>query len=214
MRAPEKQTVHFDFSAPYYKLGSVNDKTTQIWMIFHGYGQLVEHFYIPFSRLHREDQVFIFPQALSKFYLKGVSEKIGASWMTAHDRDTDIRNYLHYLDKLYFLEIEPGNKKLNILGFSQGVHTASRWIGSSGIRYHKFVSWGADLAREIDAGIITQSFGGENHFVVGDQDKYIDANLLQRIEDRYQRIGFKYSLLHFCGKHEIDPAVLESLLCG
>jgi predicted esterase len=49
---------------------------------------------------------------------------------------------------------------------------------------------------------------------VGDQDKYIDANLLQRIEDRYQRIGFKYSLLHFCGKHEIDPAVLESLLCG
>ncbi len=210
-----RKEVTFDFKAPYYKKGVENKNSKNVWLIFHGYGQLVEDFHHHFSILNTDEHILIFPQALSKFYLKGIGQKIGATWMTSHDREYDINNYINYLDHIYALEIESliKNHKLFILGFSQGVHTATRWIYQSNIKYDKLILWGAPMAHEMNAGIVKKSFNvGEQIFVVGDQDRFIDASALETIERRYEKIGFKYKLIKYSGTHDIYPEVLAKLV--
>lgn len=210
-----KKEISFDFKAPYYKSGVENGDSKNIWFIFHGYGQLVEDFHQYFSSLHTDQNILVFPQGLSKFYLKGIDESIGANWMTSHDREYDINNYTLYLDQIYSLEVEPliKNHQLNIFGFSQGVHTATRWIYRSNVRYNKLILWGAPLAHEINHDIVRRSFyAGEHYFVIGDQDRFIDSKLLHKIKRRYDRIEFKYQLIKYKGIHDIYPEILESLI--
>lgn len=210
----EKIIIDFNFSAPYYKLGSITEHTRKIWIVFHGYGQLAEDFSTSFNNLLSNDNFLIFPQGLSKFYLKGIGNKIGANWMTAHDRDLDITNYLTYLNEIFEAEIRPfiKNSALYILGFSQGGHTASRWIHHSKIPYSKLILWGTTLAHEIDKRMVQTSFStGENLFVLGDEDKFIGQDNLRKIETRYSRIGFDYELVKYHGDHDIYPEILTKL---
>jgi predicted esterase len=208
----KKNQVQFGTIAPYFTIGDVTESTKAIWLIFHGYGQLVEHFHTHFSVIDPVDNRLVFPQGLSKFYLKGVDKQIGASWMTAYEREVDIQNYISYLDQVYQLEVKPYNLQINIIGFSQGVHTASRWIHHSKIPYQKFIAWGAGLAQEIDKEIVEQSFGGENYVVIGDQDRFVSAESLETMKLRYKAIGFNYKLISYQGTHDIYPEVLKPIL--
>ncbi len=210
----DKNVIEINYKAPYYKVGSVTDQTINIWMVFHGYGQLAKPFSQYFSILSQPDNCLIFPQGLSKFYLKGVDKAIGANWMTSHNRKLDIENYISYLNKIYEMEIGPyrANIHLNILGFSQGVHTASRWIYSSEIKYNKFILWGANLPHEVTKETVNKVFFGDNFFVVGDKDRFINAEQLQRLRNRYKDIGFSYELVLYNGQHDIYPDILKKLV--
>lgn len=202
------------FKAPYFKVGEINERTKGIWFIFHGYGQLAGEFAKSFNELNSEESCLIFPQGLSKFYLKGIGNKIGANWMTSLDRDIDISNYISYINHIFDHEVKPyqDNIELNILGFSQGGHTASRWIYHSNIRYNKLILWGSSLAHEIDQKKITESFSnGKNLIVFGDQDRFIDADRLQKLRNRYKNIGFNYQTIEYPGGHDIYPEILKKL---
>ncbi|NJN26522.1 MAG: hypothetical protein HC819_11370 [Cyclobacteriaceae bacterium] len=157
----EKKNAKFTIDAPYYKLGDIGSHTKKIWLIFHGYGQLIDDFAEPFASFEQEDHCILFPQGLSKFYLKGIDQKIGASWMTSHDREMDIANYINYLNFIFEQEIQPFANKilLNVLGFSQGGHTASRWIAKSHVKYDKLILWGSSLAAEIGSEEVKNHFG-------------------------------------------------------
>jgi len=210
-----RKDISFDCTAPYYKRGAKNENSRNIWLIFHGYGQLVDDFHQYFSSLNTAQNILIFPQGLSKFYLKGVGQKIGANWMTSHDREYDIKNYTLYLDQIYRLEVEPllQNHQLNIFAFSQGVHTATRWIYNSNVKYDRLILWGAPLAHEINHDIVRKSFNtGEQFFVIGDQDRFIDASSLEKIKRRYDKIGFCYHLVQYNGTHDIYPDILDSVV--
>ena len=88
----EKRLIKVPLDLPYYKVGMLDHTTREIWVIFHGYGQLAEEFAQDFDTLKSPDNVFIFPQGLSTFYLKSVAGKVGANWMTSHERAQDIAN--------------------------------------------------------------------------------------------------------------------------
>jgi len=211
----EKNIVEINFKAPYYKVGTITQNTKNIWLIFHGYGQLVEDFAESFTSINSRENVLIFPQGLSKFYLKGVDHKIGSNWMTSHDRALDIANYLNYIDCLFDHEIKPhlGHIKLNVFGFSQGGHTASRWIHHTEIPYSKLVLWGSSLAHEINKEDIKKSFStGKNITVIGDQDRFIDLDQLEKVKHRYAKIGFAYDLIPYHGSHNIHPETLSQII--
>ena len=211
----EKNIVEINFKAPYYKVGTITQNTKNIWLIFHGYGQLVEDFAESFTSINSRENVLIFPQGLSKFYLKGVDHKIGSNWMTSHDRALDIANYLNYIDCLFDHEIKPhlGHIKLNVFGFSQGGHTASRWIHHTKISYSKLVLWGSSLAHEINKEDIKKSFStGKNITVIGDQDRFIDLDQLEKVKHRYAKIGFAYDLIPYHGSHNIHPETLSQII--
>lgn len=211
----EKLILDISFQAPYFKAGSINEQTKNIWFIFHGYGQLADEFAKSFSELISEENCLIFPQGLSRFYLKGIGNKIGANWMTSQDRDIDISNYLSYINQIFEHEVEPyiENIKLNILGFSQGGHTASRWIYNSNIAYNKFVLWGSNLAHEIDKKKISESFShGNNLILTGDQDRFITVDRLKKMKLKYAKIGFNYQTIEYHGGHDIYPEILKKII--
>jgi predicted esterase len=211
----EKKWIDISVNVPYIKIGTISAETKKVWVIFHGYGQLAEEFSSQFSKLEAPDTCLIFPQGLSKFYLKGTDKKIGANWMTAHDREVDIENYISCLEKIYNREIRPFEAyiELNLLGFSQGVHTVSRWIYRSEIQYNKLLVWGADIAQEIDGNLVKKFFScGKNIVIIGDRDRYIDEEKLKLLKARYSKIGFKYQLVEYNGGHDIYPDILIELV--
>lgn len=210
----KKFLLDISIKAPYYKFGTINELTKNIWFIFHGYGQLAKEFAESFSDMKSEENCLIFPQGLSRFYLKGIGNKIGANWMTSQDREIDITNYISYINQIYEHEIETyrGDAKLNILGFSQGGHTASRWISNSKIRYNKFVLWGSNLAHEIDLDNIKISFShGKNLVIVGDKDRFITVDRLIKMRQKYEKIGFIYETIEYHGGHDIYPDILKKI---
>ncbi len=80
-------------TARYEQLGEPSAATCQLWLVAHGYGQVVEYFSRHFRSLHAADPagtVIVAPKALSRFYLEGTSGQVGASWMTTVDRLTEI----------------------------------------------------------------------------------------------------------------------------
>lgn len=211
----EKRSISFTFTAPYVEIGESRQHIRNLWIIFHGYGQLAEEFAGRFNPLATNENLLIFPQGLSKFYLKGIDKKSGASWMTAHDREYDIENYLNYLNSVYLTASTecPADVRLWILGFSQGAHTATRWIYRKNIRYHQLILWGAGLAEEIDKTIAGSHFnGGKNVLVVGDTDRYISKETLRGMQRKYERIGFEYDLAPYAGGHDIFPEILSKLI--
>ena len=106
----EEKEIEFLFKARYYKSGPITESTRQIWIAFHGYGQLARFFARRFEKLTQHGIVVIVPEGLSRFYLSELTEsgrkdnKVGATWMTSENRLTDISNYLDYLNKIYSTE--------------------------------------------------------------------------------------------------------------
>ncbi len=88
-------------TARYYTLGELNDQTENVWFVIHGYGQLAEFFIKKFNVLNDGKTLIIAPEALSKFYLKEFTGRVGATWMTREDREHEIEDYINYLNTLY-----------------------------------------------------------------------------------------------------------------
>ena len=87
-----EREINISLKTKYSTYGKFSDRTEKIWFVCHGYGQLAEYFIKNFEVLDAETNYVIAPQGLSKFYLKGFTGRVGASWMTKEDRLTDIEN--------------------------------------------------------------------------------------------------------------------------
>ena len=95
-----QQHIHMKIKCSFRTLNRLTDTTERVWLVFHGYGQLSEYFIKKFEGLDPEKNFIIAPQGLSKYYVNGVSGRVGASWMTKEDRLTEIENQYTYLDQV------------------------------------------------------------------------------------------------------------------
>jgi len=203
-------------TARYYTLGELNQSTKDIWILLHGHKQLAGNFIIQFEELAGEGSFIIAPEGLNRGYIKGDYGEIGAAWMTKEDRDSDINDYVNYLDKLYDEIIKPAREKYSIkingLGFSQGAATLSRWLALGKSKIDKAVFWCGNLAHDID-------------YSLAENLKYIDINLVFATNDPYYKndfyhtqekllndAGIKFKTKIFNGGHEINAELLKNVL--
>lgn len=115
-------------TARYFTIGECSEKTRNVWIVCHGYGQLASYFIRNFESLTTQgDTLIVAPEALSRFYLAGTGGRVGATWMTREDRLHEITDYLDYLDTLLLTISQPlpADVKVFVLGFSQGVDRKS-----------------------------------------------------------------------------------------
>ncbi len=203
-------------TARYCTLGEMNEQTRNIWIVCHGYGQLAPYFIDKFKILDDDSTFIVAPEALSRFYLEGFSGRVGATWMTKEERESDIEDYVEYLEKLYN-EITHGYPaaqfKLNILGFSQGVATVCRWAVSKKKNFGKLVLWAGIFPPDLntDFQFSMETFQEKEVIIVyGDRDPLLKEEHLKEIE----LLGSKFKNLKviiFNGKHEINEQVLNQL---
>lgn len=200
-------------TARYYTLGNLNAETKNIWMVLHGYGMRAEDFIKPFEKIIAENDYVIAPEALSRFYAKGLSGPVGASWMTKEDRENDIANNMAYLSSIYEKDINVYSEqaKIHLLGFSQGATTMARFVSFQKPLFQKL--W--ICAGEIPEDVNWQHFkkltdGGKLHIQLGKQDPLITPEHLTKLQERLEGNEIDYTLHQFDGVHEVNYSLLKN----
>lgn len=211
-------TINFSFKGRYYKTGEITANTRQVWFVLHGYAQLAQHFIRKFAVLEEHNICVIAPEGLSRFYLEPLSNRmqtgdsrVGATWMTKEDRQTDIDNYITYLNALYRQELAHTNVPVTVLGFSQGAATASRWVADGQIILDRFILWAGILPPDMDFEAGREALRNkETYMVYGTQDPYLNDSRFTELDLLSNRLGIHPQRIVFSGQHEIHaPTLLQ-----
>jgi predicted esterase len=196
-------------TARYYTLGTLDQNTTEIWIAIHGWAQLAEGFLNDLKPLDNGKRFIIAPEALNRFYIKVGQPDVGATWMTKEDREAEIKDYIQYLDALYdLLAISDHPAKIIVLGFSQGVATASRWVHNNTRRMDGIVFCAGEVGNELQNPESMASLKqSHKYFVCGTQDQFINETNIAKVKAMLSGFEFRY----FEGKHVINTDSLLSL---
>ena len=201
-----KSTKTFRYST----LGNPETAKTILYVL-HGYGQLSEYFIKKFENL-QDDYFIVAPEGMHRFYLKGSSGRVGASWMTKEDRDNDISDNLNWLNELADdLSTKNQFEKTILLGFSQGGATALRWSNNSSMKIDQLIIWAAVFPPDlvISAELINSN-SRNRFFVIGNNDEFYSENQRVELINYYNSTGFISSI--YDGNHDINVKTLKSLL--
>ena len=184
------------------------EKANKLLFVLHGYGQLAEFFIRKFKDIS-EDYIVVAPEGMHRFYLKGTSGRVGASWMTKEDRESDIADNLTWLTQLLVeLNKQKSFKKTILLGFSQGGATAARWYYSNKVHFDQLILWASVFPPDLERPQINSN--SNNYFVIGTEDEFFNELAQNKEIAFFQNMG--YQIIQFHGKHDIDKKILSSIL--
>lgn len=181
----------------------------------HGYGQLAEFFLRKFNSFFSPEKLFIAPEGTNYNYLEGFQGRVGANWMTKHERETAIENNHRLLDQLIdsLLEKYAEKPKINVLGFSQGAATATRWASQWKGKVETFVLWAGGFALDLDIQEANLAFAETDLILVlGEKDDLITNESIIMQDDLILSLGKAVKRLTFDGGHELDARVLEKII--
>lgn len=199
----------------FYLGGGRPGEPVELWYLLHGYRQRAERFLERFRPLACAERLLVGPEGLSRFYLARGGEghsgadPVGASWMTRLERESEIRDYVRYLD-LVARSSEHGFRvpSRTVLGFSQGAHTAVRWVVLGRIRAARLILWGAALPRDLP-GTASGRFAGTHLTLVRGKGDLLRRRSEEEAEERWlEREGIDYTLRTHDGGHEIVPELV------
>jgi len=199
--------------ARYFTVGNLNDETECIILAFHGYGQLASYFIRHFESI--EKTYVLVPEGLHRFYLKGTEGRVGASWMTKEDRNVDIENQSNYINAIYarIKKVKTRSCRLMVLGFSQGVSTALRWMVRNNIKADTLVAWAGSFPLDLEAKLVEKTLR-ETHFiqVIGDKDPYFNEEHKMQMQEWINSHSLQANTFSFNGEHQLDRTLLHSLV--
>lgn len=191
-----------------------NKDSKNVIVALHGYGQLSRYFIRKFDFLVDKDFFIVAPEGLHRFYLKGASGRVGASWMTKEERKDDIEDYINYLnDVVDGLDLNQYDRKV-ILGFSQGGATASRWHEAGNFLADDFVLWGSVFPPDVNLpdGKHSKFESSNNSFLIGDQDEYYSEEQRLRTFKAMESMNKGFDCIEYEGTHNIYPIPLKQVL--
>jgi predicted esterase len=179
----------------------------------HGYRQLSKYFIQKFKPFAERGIAVVAPEGLNRFYIEGYSGRVGANWMTKEDRETDIEDYLFYLNSLLQdLRETYGNVPFHLLGFSQGGATASRWFASNDFEWKSFSLYASVFPNDFDfEGQKARFESLPSYLLFGDSDPFADEATIASKTVWLAEKGINPKILRFEGGHDIYPKVLEKL---
>ena len=191
-----------------YQVLNDNPQAKTVLYVLHGYGQLVKFFIQKFKNLNQEILI-VAPEGMHRFYKKGNSGRVGASWMTKEARETDISDNMIYLNAL---DIEVARKypitKRILLGFSQGGSTAIRWKLNQNVKFDALIVWASDFPpdEEWPANMQKES---NNTLVIGNNDEFFTEESKNKVVKAYLSKGFEIS--DYIGTHDIEQNTLNKI---
>ncbi len=135
--------------------------------------------------------------------------------MTKEDRLNDIEDQYHYLEGLMadYLPLVSKKVKVHVMGFSQGVATALRWIDHSEIPVSSLICWAGTFPPDIDYKLQAEKFKNI-HFnaCFGDEDEFISTaqakKLVKQLEDQQIELQPHF----YKGGHRLQLQLLEKLI--
>lgn len=207
------QTTHLSVprTARIVTAGVLPARARRIWYGLHGYGQSAHGFARDLLPLAAADHLVV-PEALSRFYLRSEGGRVGASWMTREDRESEIADYVGYLDAVHRHVPPPPGTPIGLLGFSQGAATACRWAAYGAAHLELVVLWGGGVPPDLDwdrAGDRLRAL--RFMLITGTSDPYMPPDAVERSADLLRSHGIKPEVVWFAGGHHLSSGVLKGL---
>ena len=210
MKSTEKE-ISYQSTNSYSTLNNLTDTTKNVWFVCHGIGYLSRYFLKYFKDLNPEENYIIALQAQSKYYLGSKYRHVGASWLTKENTAKETENVMHYFDAVLEAEKLPKDINLIVLGYSQGVSVATRYVASRKLKCSQLLL----LSGGIPAELTNDDFKfleGETKVTLlyGDKDEYLTEPFMDRaIKGFYQLFGETAEINVFEGKHEVKKELLK-----
>jgi predicted esterase len=211
-------------TARYWSVGGDSGLPEELWVVLHGYKQLARRFLRRFEPIASDSRLVVAPEALSRFYADvtpgrhGPTSTVGATWMTREDRENEIRDYVAYLDEMtdHVCGDLASAPRLVVLGFSQGVATASRWLTLGRSRARRLILWGDFLPPDLDLARAGEALSGTEVLLVrGQADRAVADPALRAAEEaRISASGLALRRVDYAGGHDIDQPTLRALTDG
>lgn len=209
-----KKLVDFTYQAHYSVSHEPNFHEKEVWIVFHGYGQLAEFFIRKFLPYDSPDRLIIAPEGTNYSYLNGFHGRVGANWMTRHEREVAIENNHRFLDRLMenilseFEEIPV----IHVLGFSQGAATATRWVSRWSGKVKSLILWAGGFAQDLVLEDVKAVFSETKLIMVlGENDELITPESILKQEELINNLGKTFRKISFSGGHELNAEILEKI---
>ena len=209
-----KKQIRFSYEASYCVSHEPTFEEKEVWILLHGYGQLSEFFIRKFQAFDDSTRLFVAPEGTNYNYLEGFKGRVGANWMTKHERETAIANNHRYLDGLMeeLLVSYSVRPQINVLGFSQGAATGTRWASNWSGEISKLVLWAGGFAEDLILANMEGKFSDTAVIMVlGNQDEMIQAESIEKQEELIAKLGISVQKYAFEGGHELDQELLKKI---
>ncbi|NRD19952.1 esterase [Winogradskyella eckloniae] len=212
MNSQEKEITYTSTNS-YSTLNTLTNATKNVWFVCHGMGYLSRYFLRYFKGLNAQENYIIAPQAPSKFYIQPKMH-VGANWLTKDETQTGMQNILNYFDTIFEAEKIPEHTNLIVLGYSQGVSVATRYVVQRQLQCHQLVLHSGGIPIELTTNDF--KFLSKNtkvKLIYGTEDEYLDASRI-KLETEKAKLLFKQRLtiLPFEGKHAVHVDFIEKLV--
>lgn len=213
MADPYTGNITYTHQATFYASADPALPYDEVWIVFHGYGQLARFFLRKFSGIITAQRLVIAPEATNYFYREGFSGRVGSTWMTKEKRELATQNYVAYINELAEVvanRVTTKSARLCLLGFSQGVATATRWAVQTHLPVSNLVLWAGSIPPEMDLTLLPEPI----HLVVGNQDTLVTPERINQEANRLKAAGKPFTLHPYQGGHDVEPQLLKQLIQG
>lgn len=209
---PVEKKVSYETTNTYSTLNKYQHSTKNVWVVLHGIGYLSRYFLKYFKDFDPEENYFIAPQAPSKYYLNKEYRHVGASWLTKENTEAEIENVLNYLEGIYTAEALHNKPNLYILGYSQGVSVATRWVARNKVDCTRLFLCSGGLPKELRPEDFQSLTNTKVALIYGSNDEYLNEERLKMENKKATDLfGDRLEIISFEGGHEMNVRIIEQI---
>jgi predicted esterase len=211
MNSTEKE-ISYHISNSYSTLNELTSLTKNVWFVCHGMGYLSKYFLKYFKDLNPIENYIIAPQAQSKYYITPKFKHVGASWLTRENTKMETNNIIAYFDSIFKHEQITRDKNLIILGYSQGVSVAMRYIAKRQLQCSQLVLLSGGIPKELKKEDF-RFFKGKTKLIYGINDEYLQKERMTQEQQKAEMLfGNKLEIIPFEGVHEVNTEIINQLV--
>ncbi len=212
MQSQEKD-ISFLATKSYSTLNNLTEKTETVWLVFHGMGYLSRYFLKYFKAFDADTNYFIAPQAPSKYYMPPKFKHVGASWLTRENTLAETKNVLAYVDAVLANEPSYKTKRLIVLGYSQGVSIAMRYVASRQLDCEQLILHSGGIPKELTPEDFSFLKGTTKvSHIYGTDDEFLNEERIAYETARSKELFGDVVTIHpFEGVHEVNVELIKQL---
>ncbi|WP_283639560.1 alpha/beta hydrolase [Mesonia mobilis] len=210
--ATEEKKVSYTTTNSYSTRNKLTSATKNVWFCCHGLGFLSRYFIQYFNGLDADENYIIAPQAPSKYYQKSDFKHVGASWLTREETQQETENVLNYLDAVFASEEIPEDKRVILLGYSQGVSVAMRWLASRKLNVDTLVIHSGGIPKELSPQDFEFLTTTQVELWYGTEDEYLtEKRIYEETRRAKEMFGEALKIVPFEGKHIVNRELINEL---
>jgi predicted esterase len=194
---------------------------TELWYVLHGQGMRAVPFLEDCRAVASPARLILAPEGLSRYYEGPITTHknaiIGASWMTRDERESEIRDYVRYLDDLHASmkqRFGGTTPPVTVIGFSQGGATATRWVAEGNVKPARLVIWASSLPPEMDYANNAPLRAPKFTYVCGTTDMWITPKVIDQQLGMLTAANLPHTFESFVGGHRLDDGALQRIAAG